>query len=104
MIGFMCRCGHESWRHNSFGECAAFLCCNRLPECTPQHRQHDGHDTVFCWCRRVEQICGDYNTVGSQCTQPRNHDGPHRASHGATWTDESNQRAATWMTQQGGKD
>jgi hypothetical protein len=41
--------------------------------------------------------CGNYNTVGSRCVQPPGHEGPHRASHGFQWTDESTRRAAEAM-------
>ena len=63
MSGFMCRCGHESWRHNSFGHCAAFLCCNRTAEWTPGRRgtEHDGvnHRAQHCTCQQFTQQGGN---------------------------------------------
>lgn len=44
--------------------------------------------------------CGKHNTVGSRCAQPLGHPGEHRSAYGATWTDESNARAAAEMARQ----
>ena len=44
--------------------------------------------------------CGEYNTVGSRCVQPKGHQGHHESAYGAKWTDESNRAAAAWMTKQ----
>lgn len=38
--------------------------------------------------------CGNYNSVGSRCVKPEAHEGPHRASHGFEWDEQSDAAAA----------
>jgi len=52
----------------------------------------------------MTDICGRYAAAGSQCVQPKHHDGPHQAIHGFRWTDESDRRTAEYIAKQGGKD
>jgi len=59
MTELVCRCGHERWRHNSFSECSAFLCCNRTVVWAPGRRgtEHDGvnHRAQHCPCRHYQE-------------------------------------------------
>ena len=47
--------------------------------------------------------CDTYSSVGSRCVEARGHTGSHRASHGFTWTDESDRRAAAEMVKSMGR-
>ena len=40
------------------------------------------------------ELCGRSNSVGSVCVKPAGHTDPHRASHGFSWTDRDDARAA----------
>lgn len=51
----------------------------------------------------MREICGKYSSYGSQCVRKPGHTEPHKAAHGAVWTEESDARAAAAIAKQMGK-